>query len=372
MTIHVPAGLLASTKKVGASTQSAFLAELRERFTEYRLVFALTAVYGLAAMAVALSIAGEQRFAPLSYAPTWLRGGLSFGFLYLMLMILPPLLRERPDRPLLALGLRLKEYLTPAFVVGVSLIAVQVLVMGTFTSVKNMLPQLAPYSWDAYFANLDATLHFGADPWRYLEPLIANSWSLHAVESFYFTAWMLALGIVPAIIAFSPRFVPIRLRFFLTYILCWIVIGNVLAGIFMSAGPVYFGDVAGDVARFKPLSDHLVTHSGTFLSAFDIQRSLWFVHERGMSELGSGISAFPSMHIAMATLWVIVGFHAGRRFGVAALTFLAAIETAAVALGWHYAVDGYASIVLAFMIWTAVGGALRVFRPARDTAASSI
>ncbi len=352
MTIHVPAGLLPSAAETGTPAQK-FLHEVRAKFHEHRLVFGLTAVYGLAAMGFALAIAGEQRFAPFAYAPIWLRGGLSFGFLYLMLTILPSVVRARPKSPLLALGLRLKQYLTPALVLGVALVAVQVLVMGTFTSVKNMLPLLSAYSWDGYFADVDAVLHFGVDPWRLLEPLISHSWSLYVVEGFYFTAWMLALGIVPAIVAFAPRFAAMRLRFFLTYVLCWILIGNVLAVVFMSAGPVYYGAITGDIARFQPLSDHLAIHSGSFLSAFDIQKGLWFIHEQGMAELGSGISAFPSMHIAMATLWVIVGFSAGRRFGIAALLFLAMIETCAVALGWHYAVDGYASIVLALLIWTA-------------------
>jgi hypothetical protein len=149
------------------------------------------------------------------------------------------------------------------------------------------------------------------------------------------------------------------------------VIGNVLAGVFMSAGPTYFDEVTGDLIRFKPLSDHLAAHSGAFLSAFDIQNGLWLIHERGMAELGSGISAFPSMHIAMATLWVIVGFHAGRRFGIAALLFLAAIEICAVALGWHYAVDGYASIVLALLIWAAVGWGLRLLPPGREASSAA-
>ena len=359
MTVRSESETLPAAPAFDRRGQAAFVRDIRSQFYRLRLVFALAAAYCLVAAGLALVLAGEQRIAPFSYVPIWLRGGFSFGFLYLMALTLPRVLRERPDRPLSVLWSRVAEYATPAFVAGVALIAMQAFVMGTFTSTKNMLPLMADFTWDGYWASVDAALHGGIDPWRLLLPVVDRPWALHLVEIFYFTGWMLMLGIVPAIVAFSPRMERIRVRFFLTYILCWILLGNILAAAGMSAGPVYFGEITGDYARFGPLVDRLAANSGSFLSAYDIQQSLWYVHERGMSALGSGISAFPSLHIAMATLWVIVGFAAGRKYGVAALAFLATVQFGSVALGWHYAIDGYASIVLTLLLWAAVGWALR-------------
>ncbi len=231
--------------------------------------------------------------------------------------------------------------------------------MGAFTSVKNMLPSLSAYAWDARLADLDAALFGSHDPWTLVTPLIARLHMLGAVEFLYVTGWMLALALVPAIVALTPSLKPIRVRFFITYILSWALIGNLLASTFLSAGPVYFGHVTGDIARFQPLIDILAANSGSTWSAYDIQRVLWYVYEHGMVSFGTGISAFPSEHVAMATLWAITGFQKNRWFGIAGLVFLAFVEIGSVVLGWHYAVDGLVAIVLVVIIWASVGWALR-------------
>jgi hypothetical protein len=71
--------------------------------------------------------------------------------------------------------------------------------------------------------------------------------------------------------------------------------------------------------------------------------------------LGSGISAFPSLHVAVATLNAIYLWRFGsflRWFGVA---FLIAIQLGSVHLAWHYGVDGYASILATPLIWMLAG-----------------
>jgi hypothetical protein len=323
-------------------------------------VFALAGLYLAAALVLAVSLPGSQAIAPFAYLDLWVRAAIPFGFLYLCWKVLPGVIRERPDRPLLALGRGLKPYLSPLAVLGACLIATQALSLGIFTSVKNMLPDISAYAWDRPFADLDAFLAGGVDPWRYLEPIVSQPWALHMVEVTYLTGWMLLVGLVPAIIAFAPRFVPIRLQFFLTYILSWILIGNVLAVMGMSAGPAFFGNVTGDPVRFQPLLDYLAANSGSEYSAYDLQNGLWRAYENGQMSLGSGVSAFPSMHVAMAVLWVTVACYAGPVFVAAAVAFLLFVLTASVALGWHYAIDGYASIVLMPLVWFAVGKAIGI------------
>jgi membrane-associated phospholipid phosphatase len=240
-------------------------------------------------------------------------------------------------------------------VAGLALITLQVVLMGTFTSVKNMLPEISGYIWDMALADLDAILHGGLDPWLLLTALVSRPWALHAVEFVYASGWMVMIGLVPAIVALSPKLAAIRVRFFITYILCWILLGNLLAVATMSAGPAYFGEVTGDFERFRPLLDQVAANAGRLWSAFDIQRMLWHAYENDAASLGSGISAFPSLHVAMATLWAIVAFERSWKLGIAALVFLAFILVGSVALGWHYAIDGYASIILTILIWKVVG-----------------
>ena len=86
-----------------------------------------------------------------------------------------------------------------------------------------------------------------------------------------------------------------------------------------------------------------------------------------MVALGSGISAFPSVHLSMATLWTIVAFRMSARLGWAALVFLLVILVGSVALGWHYAIDGYASIVVTLLLWKTVGRLPLGTRPTSGT-----
>ena len=61
---------------------------------------------------------------------------------------------------------------------------------------------------------------------------------------------------------------------------------------------------------------------------------------------GGGISAFPSMHAAMATLWAGYLVERSRWLAPIGLGFLAVILYLSVYTGWHYAVDGIASIAV--------------------------
>jgi TRAP-type C4-dicarboxylate transport system permease small subunit len=85
---------------------------------------------------------------------------------------------------------------------------------------------------------------------------------------------------------------------------------------------------------------------------------LWSLYADGTVGLGGGVSAMPSMHVSMAFLFVLLGWRVNRLLGIGALVFCTAIEVASVHLGWHYAIDGYASVALTGLIWWAVGRAL--------------
>ena len=67
-----------------------------------------------------------------------------------------------------------------------------------------------------------------------------------------------------------------------------------------------------------------------------------------------GISAMPSIHLAIATTFVLVAFEVRRWFGFLMLGYLVTMQIGSVILGWHYAIDGYAGIICACLIWYAV------------------
>ncbi len=344
-----------ATMATEAAANAGFWRELRAEILADRAIYLLGAAYCLGVVALAAALPGDQHAHFLTYGSLWLRLGIPAVFLFLVLTNLPGIVRERSDRPLATLAARIAGYVTPRAMAGLGLILLQVVLMGAFTSAKTMLPEISGFAWDAPLADLDAMLHGGVDPWLLISAIVSRPWALHAVEFVYASGWMVMIGLVPAIVALSPKLAAIRVRFFITYILCWILLGNLLAVATMSAGPAYFGEVTGDFERFRPLLDHVAANAGRLWSAFDIQRMLWSAYASDAAALGSGISAFPSLHVAMATLWAIVAFERSWKLGVAALVFLAFILVGSVALGWHYAVDGYASIPLTILIWKIVG-----------------
>jgi hypothetical protein len=122
-----------------------------------------------------------------------------------------------------------------------------------------------------------------------------------------------------------------------------------------SAGPCYYEVFFGDPA-FRPLMDRLVAIGN--LHALPIQDYL--LASRGVESIGSGISAMPSVHVAMTTLLVLM---VRKRFGWRWPTWLAAayhlaILVGSVHLAWHYAVDGLVSMALVPILWFAFGRAL--------------
>lgn len=152
-----------------------------------------------------------------------------------------------------------------------------------------------------------------------------------------------------------------RLQFIFTFVIIWPLVGSLFAVLLSSAGPVYYGGVVGDTSIFGPLMDLLKHYDNQFQdSAFGIfplnaQDMLWADYLKNDTNIGSGISAMPSMHVAVAALLYFSGRSISKYLGYGMLVFLILIQIGSVHLGWHYALDGYVSILLTWGIWKFCG-----------------
>ena len=66
----------------------------------------------------------------------------------------------------------------------------------------------------------------------------------------------------------------------------------------------------------------------------------------------------PSLHVATPVLFALLGWRTHRWLGVAFTIYAAIVLVGSVHLGWHYAVDGYASIIAVPLIWKGSGAAV--------------
>ncbi len=225
---------------------------------------------------------------------------------------------------------------------------------GTFTSVKNAMPVWHDgFRFDAVQADIDAFLHFGVDPWRWLYAVAGADWVRVAVEWNYNVFWFLLNFGILFFVATSPKAAPVRTRYLVCFMAVWILVGNVLAALFLSAGPAFYGLITGDTARFGGQLAFLANGVGSPNSAISYQKYLWALNNAGQTGFASGISAFPSVHVGLVTLNALFLREYNRHLGTLAFVYVAFITASSVYLAWHYAIDGYVGAAVVLLIYFA-------------------
>jgi hypothetical protein len=317
-------------------------------------------VYVFAAWAAAASIGLGERFSLTLYI--W-RSILMFGVLGTACLaggaihLAVTLAVRRPADPAAFIGaiFRTRYRLSERLMTGLPIFVILSLSASAFSSLKMMIPDFHAFDWDATFILWDRWLHGGHDPWLLLQPILGHplvTWSLNAA----YHAWFVVLYGTVFFMAFRLRDARLRAQFFIAYLLCWAIQGNLLAAVFASVGPVFYGPLTGAESSFTPLMAYLEAVSRDYpLSALRVQQFLWDSYSAGSLVTGAGISAMPSLHVASSLLFVLVFWRINRPLGVAMVFFLAAILIGSVHLGYHYAIDGYAAIVVTLAIWFGIG-----------------
>jgi hypothetical protein len=316
-----------------------------------RLLYAAIAINALASFSFALGLGVGAFFRPLLYTPVWLIWMSGVAGLWLIWVGLRALFDEAPFA---ALKRQLATLIEPRTLAGLILCLALTIENGVLTSTKTMLPHAGGFLHDRTFADIDHAIH-GVDPWlllRWMDPYTG------VLQLLYTPSWLFCFVALTFAATLSPRLAPLKSQYLWTMLICVVVLGQVSALAGISAGPLFYQEVTGD-PRFAGLVQHDELFRHMTGSAVRVRDLLWHSFKSASPGLVSGISAFPSMHVSLATLFFLFARRIHPALGAAFGGYAMLILLSSVHLGWHYAVDGYVSILATAAIWAAVGWALR-------------
>lgn len=208
----------------------------------------------------------------------------------------------------------------------------------SLTWMKAMLP-LATSMWaDPMLANLEKSL-LGVDAWKLLPgptKLLGYAYSIwSAVVCFAFIGVFFRKG-------------EDRERTLFAFFLTVGILGTFGQYLLPSGGPIFW-ERMGYGNRF---ADMVGTEKVNWAADY-----LWAAYQGHGIDFATGISAFPSIHVA-TTAWLAIAYR--RRWW--AWAYLGVIFFGSIILGWHYAIDGVAGAI----------GALLCYRLARVVLAARL
>jgi hypothetical protein len=213
---------------------------------------------------------------------------------------------------------------------------------------KVAVPLLNRRLWEDLLWRLDVVLHGGVSPAVFMAHVSAGT-PLVALLDVWYSWWIPSVFYTMAFFAAWPRR-QVGRQFILSCVLLW-GLGSWLYLAVPVLGPIYV-----QPGVWQPLAEELPR-------AVAGQRALWDNYGKMIAgrETGAlhqfnptrGVAAMPSLHVAGHALFALWSRRIARGLWVplliaTALTFLGSLVT-----GWHYAVDGYVGILLAWCCFRA-------------------
>jgi membrane-associated phospholipid phosphatase len=226
------------------------------------------------------------------------------------------------------------------------------LFMGGWSAIKASITDFNPFKYDEALYQIDMFLHSQKLPHEFIFEHFGNPFWI-AILNYNYHIWFFALFGSVFYCCFRYKNPYNLIRFLIATIFLWFFAGNLVAMIFSSAGPCYFEHLNLNYNPYAWLMNQLnqINDSHYKLLAIEVQRDLWEEYLQGKSWVRGGVSAFPSLHVANSFLMVFVAFSLKLWFRWFALFWASLILVGSVALGWHYAIDGYAGVILASLAW---------------------
>jgi hypothetical protein len=240
----------------------------------------------------------------------------------------------------LGLGYRPSAASLPAAVAGTVCIAVG---GAAFLPLKYAIPREIPFWLDRPAALAERSL-LGTDPWLLLDRIFG--WWAVPMDWLY-AAWLpTQLLVLFLLMLAAPS--PMKSRALIAYALIWFVLGAVGAVLLSSAGPIFYDRLYGGNS-FAGLRQTLEARGAWWVIAES--DAMWASFVGSKPGTVAGISAFPSIHVAISFWLVLAARTIAPRFVPVAIGYFLLIWAGSVQLGWHYASDGLVGVIGTLGLW---------------------
>jgi hypothetical protein len=268
------------------------------------------------------------------------------------------LARRRPTRPMPFLAQLWRERITdPRVLAGVPAFLLVIVFMPFFSKLKAMIPLFNAFTWDGAFIAWDRALFFGYDAWQVLQPVFGYPIVTAGLAVLYH-AWMLLIYVGTLYFLFARAAAPVRRQYLAGFFLIWTVIGAGMATALASVGPCFMEPIFGDRTFAAQMAYLEAANREVPVMTLHVQGLLLEWYRAGEGGLGSGITAMPSMHVAMAMLFWLAIRRVSPAAGQFFFVFLVLIWIGSVHLAYHYAVDGLVSVLATAVLWWAANRVL--------------
>lgn len=319
----------------GTAAEVAALRVRRWRPLPHEIVAAAFVVAGIAVLE-SLPVTYDRPALVLAYAG-WIARLLVFVAVIATLVRWVPWLRRR---------FRPRHGLADEAVFLLRTSATLLLTLAVHFLLKSFIYLVNPRNWDHELDWVDRTLHLGIAPGPFLTTLLDHPWLLHPLDVVYSGLYYLIVaGSVSALLTLPS--LDRRLAFAAAFTLTWIG-GTLLYLALPSWGPVFIPDFVDDyeaVLQRMPLTVQVQA------VLFEEIRSL-VTDPTGLRTIRFGsVAAFPSLHVAVVSLFTIASRGVSRPWFVFNVGITACMVIGSVVTGYHYLVDAWAGLLLAAGAW---------------------
>lgn len=249
-----------------------------------------------------------------------------------------------------AIALRVALRLTPSAAPwGAALPATLLVGVGAsaFLPLKYAIPREVSFWLDRPLAAAERSW-FGADLWVLLDRLFG--WAAMPMDWLY-GCWLPTQSLILFLLILA-RPSRAKTRALIAYSLAWFLLGVVGAVMLSSAGPLFYDRIYGG-STFAALGETLRAR-GAWVAIAESDR-MWAAAAGRDPGMVAGISAVPSVHVAISLWMWLVARDLAPRFALTALVYFALVWVGSVQLGWHYASDGMAGVVGMLAVWRLAG-----------------